>query len=329
MTERDSGFELPSRIDKRDGSPRRVGVEIEFSGITLDETAAALRSALGGELGAETAAERLVKVESLGEFAIELDWAFLKRTAARNVGEDASPEWVERLSQAAAVLVPVEVVCPPIPMDRLAVLEPMVGALRQAGAIGTEESLVAAYGVHLNPEAPALDAQTLLDYVKAFSLLQWWLVDALEVDAARKVSPYVDLYPEAYLKQVVSRSEATLDAIFSDYLSHNATRNRALDLLPLLAQIDEQRVRRVLDDPRIKARPTFHYRLPNCHIERPGWSLAESWASWMVVERVAERPGALDELSKAFLAADRPLLGVSRKDWVKYMDRWLKDHALA
>jgi hypothetical protein len=326
MSQSDNRFELPPTVNKDDGSPRMVGFELEFSGITLDETVTALQSALGGSLRSETVAERVLHVAALGDFNIELDWAYLKRKAAENESDE---DWLERLGQAAALLVPVEVVCPPIPITELGVLIPLVAALREAGAVGTEESLLAAYGVHINTEIPALDAKTLFAYLRAFTLLQWWLVDAHEVDVTRKVSSYIDLYPEAYLKQLLSRSVPSLDTIFVDYLQHNASRNRALDLLPLLAEIDDKRVRRVVDDPKIKARPTFHYRLPNCHIERPEWSLSGPWNTWLVIERLAERKQDLNELSRAFLDAERPILGVNRGDWVDFMDRWLQDRELA
>ncbi|MGD2137424.1 MAG: amidoligase family protein [Gammaproteobacteria bacterium] len=323
-------YGLPPVLNKDDGSPRLVGFELEFSGITLDETAAALRSSLGAELRSESAAERVLLAGSLGEFTVELDWAYLKRKAAQQEqGEAGGDEWIEHLSQAAALLVPVEVVCPPLPVTGLGALEPMVAALREAGAVGTEESLLAAYGVHINPEIPVLDAATLLSYLQAFALLQWWLVDAHAVDATRKVSPYIDLFPEAYLKRLLSSSDTGMDGIFSDYLAHNATRNRALDLLPLLAEIDAQRVRKAVDDPRIKARPTFHYRLPNCHIEQPDWSLSGPWNTWLVVERVAHRVEDLAGLGAAFLDAWRPILGVNRGEWVGFIDQWLKDRGLA
>lgn len=329
MTDRDRPFERPPRVNNAQGNPRTVGFELEFSGINLDEAAAAVRSSLGGRVRSSTAAERVLHVDPLGEFTVELDWAYLKRQAAQNEGQDQGGEWIERLSEAAAMLVPVEVVCPPIPITELETLAPMVAALRDAGAVGTEESLLAAYGVHINPEIPALDATTLSLYLKAFAVLQWWLTDAHEVDATRKISPYIDLYPEAYLKQVLSRSEPTMDEIFADYLAHNASRNRALDLLPLLAEIDEARVREAVDDAKIKARPTFHYRLPNCHIERADWSLAEPWNTWVVVEELADRPKELMELGAAFLDAQRPILGANREKWVEFMDQWLKDRALA
>ena len=205
----------------------------------------------------------------------------------------------------------------------------MVAALRDAGAVGTEESLLAAYGVHVNVELPRLDAETLNSYLVAFCLLQWWLLKAHEVDISRRVSFYIDLYSEAYVKAVLSRPSPTIDDIANDYLEHNATRNRALDLLPLLAEIDEDRVRKAVNDPRIKPRPALHYRLPNCHIEQPDWSLAGPWNIWWVVEKLAHRPDDLKQLRSQFLIAQRPVLGVSKDSWVEVIDRWLKDHALA
>ena len=107
------------------------------------------------------------------------------------------------------------------------------------------------------------------------------------------------------------------------YLEHNATRNRALDLLPLLAEMDEARVRARVNDPLIKPRPAYHYRLPNCSIERTTWSLAEAWNLWVVVEQVAESGAELDELGRHFRDAHRPLLGVSRSGWVEHVEGWL------
>lgn len=325
----DDRYRLPPVVETDQGEVRRVGFELEFSGITLEDAIAAVKSALGATTDEETVADTSLRVEDLGDFKVELDWAYLKRKASEQGEDPESREWLEKLSSAAALLVPVEVVCPPIPMTELTRLDPMVEALRDAGAVGTEESLIAAYGVHINTEIPALDATTLDAYLKAFAILQWWLVDAHGVDTARKLSPYIDLYPEAYLHQVLFRKTATLDQIFEDYLAHNATRNRALDLLPMLAEIDEERIRKSVDDPRIQARPAFHYRLPDCHIEKPGWSLTGSWEPWLAVEELAHDTKRRAELGQAFLDARRPVLGVHRDDWVEYVDRWLADHASA
>lgn len=319
-------FDLPPVVNKADGNIRKVGFELEFSGLTLDQTGEAVQSAIGAIVDTETAAEKVLKVEGLGSFNVEVDWAFLKQLAANASQEEE--KWVDRLSQTAAKVVPIEVVCPPIQIDQLDVLEQMVSALRDAGAEGTDESLIAAYGVHINIELPDLEAETIHAYLVAFCLLQWWLSDAHAVNISRKVSPYIDLFSEDYIKAVLSRKSPTMTDVFEDYLTHNASRNRALDLLPLLAHIDEKRVFESVDDPKIKSRPAFHYRLPNCQIEQPDWSLSRSWNIWQAVEKLATRPQDLEYLSSRFFDFERPVIGIDTTSWNELIDQWLKDQQL-
>lgn len=321
-------YTLPPVPTTASGEMRRVGFELEFSGITQEAAVNAVEGALAGKIKSTTAAETVLEVEDLGEFNVELDWDYLKRKAADEDSDFDESKWLEFVSQAAALLVPVEVVCPPIPLDRLDFVDPMVAALREAGAVGTEESLLAAYGVHINTEIPRLDADTLQRYLEAYALLQWWLVDAHDVDPTRKLSPYIDLYPEAYLQRVLTRDAPDMAQLVDDYLEHNATRNRALDLLPLLKEADASRIERDIDDPKVKARPAFHYRLPNCHIEREDWSLAPAWNTWLVVERLAARDDDRRQLAAEFTDAQRPLLGVKRDQWVEHMHQWLVDRGL-
>lgn len=92
----------------------------------------------------------------------------------------------------------------------------------------------------------------------------------------------------------------------------------------MLAHIDSIAVHRVVNDPKVQPRPAFHYRLPNCRIDRKNWSLSEAWNKWWIVEQLAYRPADLDKLGADFLHADRLVIGVNRSDWVEYMDRWLK-----
>ncbi len=324
-----ANFKTPPVTIKDDRTPRMVGFELEFSGLSLDQTVDIIQSSLGGKPGNGTTVEQVIHVDSVGDFNVELDWNYLKQKAAENEQNEESAEWLEYLSKAASLLVPVEVVCPPIPITNLNVLDPMVSALRKSGAEGTEKSLLAAYGVHINPEIPRLDAETLFSYLRAFVILQWWLVEAHEINTTRMISPYIDLSPENYIKLLLSRSNPRFDTICADYLEYNATRNRALDMLPLLAEIDEERICRVVDDPKIKARPTFHYRLPNCNIEHEDWTLAKSWNNWWIIEQLAYCPDELNKLSAAFLDADQPILGVNRNKWVGLIDQWVKKHGLA
>lgn len=322
-----SRYKQPTVTHSAAGKPRRVGFELEFTGLDLPRTITLVETVFGGKRSDESVAAATVKVAGLGVFQIELDWQYLKKKAARETsGEE---QWLDLLSQAATLLVPVEIVCPPLAIDSLEQLDPLIETLRCSGARGTEDTLIAAYGVHINTEIPQLDAASLFAFSRAFALLQWWLVDAHRVDLARRISPFVDLYPESYLKHLFAQHSPDLQQLLNGYLEHNASRNRALDLLPLLAEIDSAAVAAAVGDSKVSARPAFHYRLPNCQVDKPGWTLAEGWNTWWVVEELATRSSDLDELALRFLTMDRPLLGVSRSEWTGYLDQWLHDHGLA
>ncbi len=322
-------FTLPPQLKTQQGQYRRVGFELEFSGIDLEEVCGLIQTIFQARLCTQTAVEHRLE-SSLGTFVVELDWSFIKRHAAQ---ADDNPsflmeEWWRHLGQAAALFVPIEVVCPPIDIRNIDSLQVLVDRLRETGAQGTNESIIAAYGVHINTEIPALDAKNLFAWLRAFALLQWWLVEQHQLDLTRRISPYVNLYPDDYLICLFSCQQPDMETIFSDYLQFNADRNRALDLLPILAQIDNERIQREVNDERIKARPAFHYRLPNCQIDREHWSLAKAWNLWCVVERLADRPDDLTRLAAKFLESDRPFLGVNRAAWVEFIDQWLKDQEL-
>lgn len=322
-------FTLPAVTHTARGDWRRAGFEIEFTGLSLARAVEVVAAAIGGERREHDAAHCILAVPDAGDFAIEIDWAFLKRQAAEQDG-GSGEGWIGLLSLAAERVVPLEVVGPPLPLDRLeALLDPLVGALREAGAAGTRDTVIAACGVHINMEAPDLKASTLWHYLASFALLQWWLVDAHAVDLARRVSPYVDLYPEAYTRELCAEGppEST-GALLAAYLRQNPTRNRALDMLPLFSEIDAGTVQAAVDDDRVKARPAFHYRLPNCLIDDPAWSLADAWESWRVVDDLAQRPADVAALAAAFLDRWRPLLGVDRDAWCSDLAPWLRDRGL-
>ena len=321
-------FYRPPVTHTRESALRKVGFEIEFNGISINKAVDIVQSCYGGEINNQSKVQKILKNTQLGDFVIELDWDFLKRKAIEKNDEKAQTGWVDYLSEYAQMIVPIEIVCPPVAIDKLSQLNLMINSLQESGATGTDDLLIAAYGVHINPELPEISPAVILAYLKAFALLQWWLVDAHQVDLTRKITPFIDLYPQIYLRKVLTRKECTFDDIFQDYLEHNATRNRALDLLPLLAEIDLARVRNKVKDNKIKPRPTFHYRMPNCHIGNKYWCLADSWNTWCVIENLANRPQDLKTLSKKFLDAYRPVIGVSKKDWVKFINIWLKENGL-
>ena len=309
-------YPQPKKSLNAQGKPRNVGFELEFSGISISETMKVLQ-----RFGAQ--ATNILAVEAqfeheLGVFNLELDAAFIKNIAKENEFQSGDSTWFDILTQAASLIVPVEIVCPPIAIHQLHQLDPLLDALRQAGAKGTSESPLAAYGVHINAETPALDVTTLYQYLLAFCLMQWWLVEAHEVDLTRRLSPFVDLFPENYLQHLIEQGPPSDEkTLIHDYIQFNPTRNRALDMLPLFSWIDNELVQGQIDSKLIKKRPTFHYRLPNCHIEKHSWSLRDEWLRWLEVEYLANDPQALMSLAKNYSESHTFLLGVNRKQWVE------------
>ncbi|MDN7124781.1 amidoligase family protein [Pseudidiomarina sp. 1APP75-32.1] len=318
-------FVQPPKLKTSQGDIRRVGFELEFSGIDVATSAEAVAHALGGSPYAKSSAQWQVE-GPLGDFKIEIDWNFLQRLAAEKGTEANTDALLDSLSQAAGLVVPVEVVCPPIACDQLDQLDELIVALRKRGAKGTDESMIAAYGTHINPELPDTDSETICRYMQAYALLQWWLVEQHHVNTTRKLSPFIDLYPEAYVRELLNYESVTINHLIDHYIDANPTRNRALDMLPLFSHLDDERVRAQIEDDKINARPTLHYRLPNCRIDDADWTLAREWNLWCNVERLANRPQALAELAADFLDADRPMLGVARQPWIKHVDQWLTEN---
>jgi hypothetical protein len=195
-------------------------------------------------------------------------------------------------------VVPIEVVTPPVPWNRLRELDPLWTSLRSAGAEDTHASVLYAFGLHLNPELPDFEAATITRYMQAFLLLEPWLTAATDVDPSRRIAPYIRPFPAAYRQRLLGLDyEPDLETLIEQYLEDNPTRNRPLDLMPLFVHITHADYSaRVEDWALVKPRPTFHYRLPNSEIQRPGWSPAVDWNRWTAVERLASRNDALRAL---------------------------------
>ena len=116
----------------------------------------------------------------------------------------------------------------------------------------------------------------------------------------------------------------TLEDLTRHYLEKTPTRNRALDLLPLLREADEAQVVEALgkDAESVNARPAFHYRLPDSRIGEPDWSLLREWRRWCLVEQVASRPELLTHLSEAWIDY-RDALTTLPGDWIRTVDEAL------
>jgi len=330
-------FQLPPVLRNARGEVRKAGFELEYSGVSLNVSGVLVRKVFGGEHVIHTTFVHTVRGTRHGEFAVEMDTTLLKEKLyerpMRALGFDPQrhdAKWLESaLLGVLGAVVPTEIASPPIPVDELAPLDELCRLLRKHGAKGTRASWLYAFGMHINPEIPSEEPGQLRDYLRAFLLLYPWLKQRGEIDLTRRVSPYINSFPPEYARLILTADYPdSAERLIDDYLQHNPTRNRPLDMVPALAHIDRQRVfDRVQEKHLVKSRPAFHYRLPNCMVDEPHWSLAAEWNRWVAVERLANDPVRLAEMSRDYLAADETSLRPFVDKWPGQVEQMMKDHA--
>lgn len=318
-------FDLPPRLTDDEGNQRRVGLEIEFGGVSLADAATLVQQLYGGKVVEENRFRSVVSGTRLGDFVVELDSNPLKaqrhRALVPEVIADAVEEGLERLARR---WIPIEVGAPPVPIADLPELEALRRGLYALHAQGTRASVLYAFGFQLNADLPSKRADSLLAHLRAFLVLADWIVAVSEIDLTRRLSAFVEPFPDAYRRKVLDPAYAPdLDALIDDYLLHNATRNRALDMLPAFCLLRPEKVRAAVKDPEaVHPRPTFHYRLPNCLLDNPSWSFATDWNHWVTVERLADDAPRLAALCSELLV-DEGDPG-DRRTWIGRVQRYVE-----
>jgi len=279
------------RPDGADGAPRRTGVEIELGGLTEDRVAAILQDALGGRAEPAEGRDWAVVDSPLGRIEVYLDTVL--RTGRFQALRDAGLE-------LGRDVIPVEIVTEPLDRAGLIALDDAREALRRAGATGTRSGLFLGFGVHLNIQIASGAAPDVVRPLLAYALIEDWLRLKDPIDESRRVLPFTDPYPKDFVRGLVALGpDAALGPVIDLYLRETPTRNRGLDMLPVFAHLDPARVEAALTEA-TSARPAFHFRLPDCRIDEPGWSLDHEWRRWHCVERVAGDVAALEALSRAW-----------------------------
>jgi len=319
---------MPDVLKTADGKERRVGVEIEMSGLGYDQLVTLAARLLGGVPVLRSRYVTSLKTE-LGEFTIELDSAPIKDL---DLADERLPRSIRELGgqamdvidAAAERIVPLEIVSPPLPFTRLEAVESLIDNLREAGALGSREAIYFAFGLQLNPELPDLRPATLVRYFQAFTLLYDWLKARHQLDVSRKFTTYIEPWHSRYTERLMADDyQPELPQLMEDYLEFNPTRNRALDLLPLFAHLDHERLDHHVRDPRIKSRPTLHYRLPDCDINNPDWHFSSVWNDWVVLEQLASNPDDLSEMRALFRESGKLNLHNLTHSWQETTGNWL------
>lgn len=314
-------------VKNEDGKIRSIGYELEFSGIKLKQAAQLIQAQYGGTVTRKHRYRYEVKDTAFGIFRVELDARNLRRLANENAftkwgidfdeqsGSNSLEDIVDRVAQT---VVPLEIVMPPVPLDNIEELEKLRKILQEHKAEGTKTSLVHAFGMHINIECPSLEVSALVNYLRAFFLLYPWLLQKHNIDFTRKVTPYVDRFPEQYVRMVLDPDyHPDKEQLIDDYLHHNPTRNRPLDMMPVWAMDEPERVTSILKEEKNAPRPTFHYRLPNSHVDDPKWKMCDELDYWMTVEMLANEAEWIHKLSRLYLLQKERTLTPFRKNWIE------------
>ncbi|NHQ73569.1 hypothetical protein HAT86_03685 [Roseovarius gahaiensis] len=287
------------------GEPRRVGVEIELGGLDEAHVARLCAETLGGQAVQDDSHIWTVQDSSLGKLEVYLD-IFLRKankTKLRDLALDLGRE-----------VVPVEIVTEPLDIEGLAQLDHLNTVLRKAGALGTGAGWVFGFGVHLNVQIASDSDADILRPLLAYALIEDWLRASSPIDESRRILPFTYPYPTDFVRALIGLGpDGTAQKAMDLYLQHTPSRNRGLDMLPIFAHFWPDRIAEAISD-KTSARPTFHFRLPDCLIDDPAWSLAQEWQRWVTVERVAADDALLARLCREW-QDDHGMVTLTRGSW--------------
>lgn len=267
----------------------KIGFEIEYNGVSLEDTAKIIQSQYGGEIKSPYNNRLVINNTEFGKFLVELDVDFIQRLDQNNEGSKS--EFLNLISENAekyfGFVAPNEIVCPPILESKIENLDKLIDILREKGAKGTGKSFLYAFGLHINKEVRDININYILSIVRSF--IEKFEDLKFNLDTSRVISGFIGDYSANYKKMVMDENyNPTLEEFMKDYVEYNKTRNRALDLTPLFKHIDKNSVDEIKDN-KIKARPTFHYRLPNCRIDNKNWSIKKEYSIWKEIEENAKK----------------------------------------
>jgi hypothetical protein len=270
---------------------------------------------LGGRIDNRPSQGRLVKDTSLQDIEVYLDSRYLA---------DAQTRLEKHIREIAAVVVPVEIVTGPLKPAEISVMDDLLRKLRREGATGTNAGIFLGFGVHFNPEVTGTALSDVLPVLTAFALYEDALRADAGIDLSRRALPFVDPYPRSLLDALAQGDITDMSVLIDTYLKHAPSRNHALDMLALFTHLDSEKVGKIMDLEPISARPTYHYRLPDCRIDENDWFLALEWNRWVLIERIAADKALLDRL-KAGWREHRASFTSLRGAWARTSRQMVQD----
>lgn len=331
-----TNFIKPKNTNSYKNKMRNVGFEIEFANIDIEKILEVLKDEFNFTVTKVN--NFLYKLGSkYGDFILELDFELLTKqklkTSAKDLYEKVGIEIKEEdidsienfIGKLSKDIVPYEIGTPPLPLDKIDLVEEIVQKLSQNSAKGTTHKIYYAFGLHINIEVISLEVQSLLSYLRSYVVLQDFINKDANIDLARKISPFIDNFKSDYISHILDENyKPSIDLFIKDYIKFNPSRNRSLDMLPILCFLDETTVRELLPNEKIKPRPAFHYRLSNSMIGDTNWEVSNEWNRWILVENLANDKKSLQDLSKKYIKYLNNFINL--ENWEGKMAKWLQNH---
>ncbi|RYH07281.1 amidoligase family protein [Tropicimonas sp. IMCC6043] len=283
---------LPAPREGRDTDSRKVGVEIEFGGLPAEQAARVVVSVLGGTPEKRAPGDWRITGGDLGPITLYLDtrWRPTEDSALARSGVEFGRNFV-----------PFEIVTEPLAQKDLPRLDHLLTDLAGEGAEGSGEGPLNGFGLHLNVELADPERGTDMPRVAlSFALLERWLRRRDPLATGRRLLPFADPWPTALTSDLAGAWPGLdLEGLLAVLHRHVSSRNYGLDLLPAWAEVAPDDYRLWMEnDTAVSARPTYHYRMPDCRIGAPGWSLAYEWNRWALIEAVASDDDLLTTLCR-------------------------------
>lgn len=329
-------FKSPPKTTNSSGKERTAGYEFEFTGLPMGEAAGIIASLYGGRIEQKSSYEVKISETEFGDFSVELDAQLIRdkeyESILKKIGFDFSrlnskSSFENSLMELASSVVPFEIITPPVRLSDMVRLEELISELRRKKARGTKDSFFYAFGLHINPEVSSFEISDIADHLRAYVLLDSWIRDDAEIDISRRITPYINEYDRKYIKHLIDpKYQPDLQTFIRDYFIFDNSRNRPLDLLPLFMHLDEEFTESLLDESLTSARPTWHYRLPNCSLEDVNWSLSAEWNRWVLVEQLAHDKESLQKLCRYYLKLESSSIMGFENKWIDVINVWLKEN---
>src|SRR5690606_29978882 len=211
-------FNYPPILNTKNGSVRKVGFEIEFAEVSLDQVANSIVGLYGGSIQTLNKFYLTVADTTLGDFSLQMDARVLTEKSYEKIWNKAGlkPEELtarrrnlnknleNTLDSIASKVVPYEIGTPPVPITELSKLEPLRNALFHLKAKGTAPSFLYAFATHIIPELPVCNTETILNYPRAFVLLYHWLREKTAVNITRKLTAFINPFPDEYVSKILA-----------------------------------------------------------------------------------------------------------------------------